>query len=96
MVRLPVLLVTSPNDPLVGLLLAPPRVGWFSTLNASHPEVERVMVHQTEPTQDRKIPFPEARLAEAVPRLHAEGSGSRLRECVPVEPHSRIREPRCG
>src|SRR4026209_2461578 len=36
MVRLPVLLVTSPKDPLVGLVVAPPSVGWFSTLKASH------------------------------------------------------------
>ena len=45
-------------------------------------EVERVMVHQTEPAQDRKIPFPEARLAQAIAGLHAESAGSGLRECV--------------
>src|SRR5262245_60003141 len=33
--RSPVFPVTSPNVPLVGLALAPPQLGWFSTLNTS-------------------------------------------------------------
>src|SRR6478672_5342417 len=35
MVRLPLLLVTLPNEALVGLALAPPQFGWLVTLNNS-------------------------------------------------------------
>src|SRR2546429_5947983 len=33
--RLPPLLVMSPNEPLVGLEVAPPQFGWLNTLNTS-------------------------------------------------------------
>src|SRR6476469_3020729 len=35
MVRLPLLLVTLPKLPLVGLEFAPPQLGWLTTLNSS-------------------------------------------------------------
>src|SRR5262249_27082076 len=43
MTRSPVLSVKSPNDPLVGLLIAFDQFGWFSALNASTRSSSRLL-----------------------------------------------------
>src|SRR5882762_5357420 len=74
MTRSPVFPVTNPNDPLVGLLFAPPQFGWFSTLKASTRSSTRL------------VPRMDTILRSPISRFHVRGLRSELRGCTPNAP----------
>src|SRR5262245_26613308 len=74
MVRLPLLLVTLPNDPLVGVAFAPPQFGWLTILNSSVRNWRRC--------------FSATGKFLRIPRSHSQNPGFRrmLRGCCPKVP----------
>src|SRR5215471_6871408 len=74
MVRLPLLLVTRPNEALVGLALAPPQFGWLVTLNSSVRNCSRL--------------FSVTGKFLRIPKSHSQNPGLRriLRGCTPKVP----------
>src|SRR4029078_4091119 len=65
----------QPKRPAGRIAVGSPQRGKVQRCEGLPPEVERLMVHQAEPAQERKIPFPEAGLAQAIAGLHTEGPG---------------------
>src|SRR5262249_49170420 len=72
--RSPFLLVINPNEPLVGLLFAPPQFGWFSALNASTR------------SSTRWLPRMGTSLRRPMSRFQVCGLRSELRGCAPKVP----------